>query len=73
MDNETKTKKRIATELGKYPEGLTIIDLASRLGISRQTASRYVLPLISEGIIKIRKIGPAKLCYLKKQGKKSGK
>ena len=73
MDKNDYTQKRIISELGKRPEGLTIIELSGKLGLTRQTASKYVLALISEGVIKIRKVGPAKLCYLRKRGKKSGR
>lgn len=72
MDNEIKTKEAIIAELRKHPEGITIVDLANRLDMTRQTAAKYVLVLISEGIVKVRKIGPAKLCYLKRWWKKSG-
>lgn len=69
---ENQTEEHIVELLRKYPEGLTIIDVSRHLGITRQTAAKYVLALISEGVVKIRKIGPAKLCYLKRWGKKSG-
>lgn len=73
MDNETKTRKRIIAELRKWPEGLTIVDISAKLDLSRQTVAKYVYGLFLEGVVKIRKVGPAKLCYLKKRGKKSGK
>jgi len=65
-------RERIINLLKEHPEGLTILDISKHIGISRQTASRYVYGLISEVIVEIRKIGPAKLCYLKR-GKKSGR
>jgi len=64
---------RLVAELGKRPEGLTIIELSEVLGLTRQTTAKYVYGLISEGIVKVRKVGPAKLCFLKKRGKKSGR
>jgi len=73
VDKENHLREKIIAELRKHSEGLTIMDLAERLGTSRQTASKYVLALISEGIIKIRKVGPAKLCYLRRMGRKSGR
>jgi len=73
VDNETKTRQRIIAELRKRPEGMTIIEISEQTNLSRQTASKYVLALISEGTVKIRKVGPAKLCYLKRWGKKSGR
>jgi len=73
VDKNNDIRERIVAELRKRPEGMTIIEISAKLGLSRQTASKYVLALISEGTVKIRKIGPAKLCYLKRWGKKSGK
>lgn len=71
MDNETKTRKRIIAELRKWPEGLTIVEISAKLNLSRQTVAKYVYGFILKGVVKIRKVGPAKLCYLKKQGKKN--
>ena len=73
MDKDKQTREKIIAELRKHTEGLTIMDIAERLGVSRQTASKYVLALISEGVVKIRKVGPAKLCYLRRMGRKSGR
>ena len=71
MDKESHIPEKIIAELRKHSEGLTIIDLAERIGVSRHTASKYVLALTFKGIIKIRKVGPAKLCYLRRMGEKS--
>lgn len=64
-------RERIIELLQNHPQGLTILSISKHIGTSRQTASRYVLALVSEGVIEIRKVGPSKLCYLRKQGKKS--
>ena len=66
-------RERLLAKLKKHPEGLTIIELSEALGITRQTAGKYVFGLISEDIVKVRKVGPAKLCFLKTRGKKSVK
>jgi DNA-binding transcriptional ArsR family regulator len=71
-DEEAK-RESIIELLRQYPEGLSILDISKHIGTTRQTASRYVLALISEGIVKIRKVGPAKLCYLKRWGRKNAK
>jgi len=68
---EGNIKENIINILKEHPEGLSIIDISKYMGISRQTVSKYILGLIAERIIKIHKIGPTKLCYLKKQGKKN--
>jgi len=66
---EGNIKENIINILKEHPEGLSIIDVSKYMGISRQTVSKYILGLVAERIIKIHKIGPTKLCYLKKQGK----
>ena len=69
---EGEIRQRIVGLLHDHPQGLTILSISKHIGMTRQTASRYVLALISEGIVKVRKVGPAKLCYLRKRGRKSG-
>ena len=53
--------------LKEHPEGLTISSLAKAMGLHRHTAAKYVKGLAEKGEIKQRKIGMAKLCYLKKE------
>jgi len=65
---EKEKRERILRVLEKYPEGLTVQEIAKVAKINRATASKYIFGLIVEGLIYQRKIGPAKLCYLK--GKK---
>ena len=72
MDNESKTRKKIIAELRKRPEGLTIVEISAKLNLSRQTVAKYIYGFIFKGVVKMRKVGPAKLCYLKKWGKKNG-
>lgn len=64
-------KGKIIKVLKKHPEGLTIIEIADKIGMSRHTITKYVYQLIGEGLIFYREIGTAKLCYLK--GKKHGR
>jgi predicted transcriptional regulator len=70
---ENHVRDRIIELLRKHPEGLSILTISKHINVSRQTASKYILALISEGVVKIRKAGPAKLCYLRKWGKKDVK
>ncbi|NIO44412.1 MAG: winged helix-turn-helix transcriptional regulator [Candidatus Aenigmarchaeota archaeon] len=62
---ENNFRKRIIKNLEKHPEGLTILSIAENTGINRITVSKYVFGLVSEGLISQRRIGPAKLCYLR--------
>lgn len=66
MDTEKDPKKIILNALKKHPEGLTIQDIADITHLNRLTVSKYVYGLISEGTVLERKIGSAKLCYLKR-------
>ncbi len=63
---EGAIRENIINLLKGHTEGLTILDIARYLNINRLTASKYIYGLISEGIVLERKIGSAKLCYLKK-------
>ena len=61
------TKERVLKLLEEvYPQDLPISEIAKRLGISRNTASKYVAILETEGKIECRFIGKAKLCKIKK-------
>jgi response regulator of citrate/malate metabolism len=62
---ENNFKERIIENLKKHPEGLTILGIADSTGINRLTVSKYILVMVSEDLIHQRKIGNAKLCYLK--------
>ena len=55
--------------LKKHPRGLTILEIAELLGISRITIAKYVYGLTIEGLVRQRQIGPAKLCYLEDRAK----
>ncbi|MBU5690232.1 MAG: HTH domain-containing protein [Candidatus Aenigmatarchaeota archaeon] len=60
-------KQQIIEILKKHPEGLTLQKIAQLTNMSRLTATKYVHELIGAGIIYQRKIGVAKLCYLKER------
>ena len=63
--SEDDIRSRIIEVLKQNPAGITMIEIASLIGMSRVTVSKYMLGLISEGIVNLRMIGPAKLCCLK--------
>ncbi len=62
---ENDIRNEIIKVLKKHPEGLTIIEIAKLIEKSRLTVSKYIYGLIKEGIVYERKVGSAKLCYLK--------
>jgi DNA-binding IclR family transcriptional regulator len=64
---ENHFKERIAENLKKHPEGLTIMNIAENTGINRVTVSKYVLVMVAEGVLEQRSIGTAKLCHLKEK------
>jgi predicted transcriptional regulator len=63
---KSKVRDKILVLLKKHPQGLTIMEIAELLDVSRITVAKYVYGLTIEGLITQRQIGPAKLCYLKR-------
>ena len=57
---------KIVKILSKHPEGLTTVDIAKLLGSHRQTIAKYIYLLVGKGKVYQRKVGSAKICYLKK-------
>ena len=69
-----KTKKELVIELLKRnTDGLTVIEIAKELQISRNTVAVALAELKGAGLIRIRMIGMAKLNYweAKGQGRRS--
>ena len=62
---ENHSREKIISILKKHPEGLTILNISKLIGANRTTVAKYIYGLIAEGLISQRKVGPAKLCYLK--------
>ena len=62
-------KDLITKVLKKNPDGLTINELTKDVGKSRLTVTKFLHELIGEGRIHIRKIGNAKLIFLKGDSK----
>ena len=67
MKAKKEPKKLILETLKKHPEGLTLQKISELTKMSRLTATKYVHELIGSGIIYQRKVGIAKLCYLKER------
>lgn len=59
-----KIEEKIIKYLRNHPEGVMILDLADALGVHRHTVTKYVYRLDGMGLIRIRKVGIAKLCYV---------
>ncbi len=57
-------KNKILALLRRNPEGLTILKIASLVGVHRNTIPRYLYELKGEEKVRIREVGPAKLFYL---------
>ncbi len=62
---ENNFKERIIDNLKGHPEGLTILNIADSTGINRLTVSKYIWGMLFEGLILQRRVGTAKLCYLR--------
>ena len=62
---ENHVREKIIKILKDYPDGLTILNISTLVGMNRITIAKYVYGLMVEGLVSQRKIGPAKLCCLK--------
>jgi len=60
---------RIIDFLKEKPEGLMISEIADALNVHRHTITKYIYRREGMGLIKIRKVGIAKLCYLNQNKK----
>ncbi len=67
---ENNFREKIIENLKEHPEGLTILNIAENTKINRITVSKYIFGMVSGGLIFQRKVGPAKLCYLKRKNQK---
>jgi len=69
-----KAKKGDVTELvidilKEHPEGLTTVDIAKYIDMSRHSVTKYIYQLLGEGTIFQKEVGAGKLCYLKRMSK----
>jgi len=67
MQQKKDPRKVILEILKMHPEGLTIQKISKLSGMSRLTATKYIHEMLGAGIIYQRKVGVAKLCYLKER------
>ena len=57
-------KELVINLLKRDGDGLTIVEIARKLDISRNTAAVVLAELKGEGVLRIRAVGVAKLHYL---------
>ena len=67
MTPKKDPRKVILEVLKMHPEGLTIQKISKLSGMSRLTATKYIHELLGAGVVYQRKVGVAKLCYLKER------
>jgi DNA-binding IclR family transcriptional regulator len=67
MRKKQYSKEIILNILKEHPDGLTIQEVSKLAKMSRITATKYVHELIGEGKIVERKIGIARLLFLKER------
>jgi predicted transcriptional regulator len=60
-------RDKVIKELKEREEGYTISELATKLGVSRQTVSNAFAYLEGAGNVSIRKVGMAKIYYWKNE------
>lgn len=67
---KNKIEKKIIKVLSKHPEGITIVGISRKIGVHRNTVSKYIFGLVRGGVATQRRIGVVSLCYLKKRRSK---
>ena len=65
-----KKRELVIKILKDNTEGLTVIEIAKKLHISRNTVAVVLAELKGANLIRIRPVGMAKLHYLRKGGTK---
>ena len=65
-----KKRELVIRVLKDNVNGLTVVEIAKKLHISRNTVAVVLAELRGANLIRIRPVGMAKLHYLKKGGKK---
>ena len=74
MDATNNVRESIISILRKENSGLSITDISEKIGMNRRSVTKYIYQLLGEGLLYHRKVGTAKLCYLKvKRGRKKYK
>jgi predicted transcriptional regulator len=67
---DNNIRQRIIEVLRKHPDGLIVNEISKILGIHRHTLIKYIYQLVGEQSIYQRKIGSAKLCFLRVENDK---
>ena len=65
-----KKRELVIRVLKDNADGLTVVEIAKKLHISRNTVAVVLAELRGANLLRIRPVGMAKLHYLKKGGKK---
>jgi len=66
--NRNIEKKILKCLEAEYPKDLSIEEIATKIGVHRNTVSKYIWGLEKEGKVKIsRKIGKAKMYVIAKE------
>jgi Mn-dependent DtxR family transcriptional regulator len=60
-------KEQVAGLLKRNSDGLTIIEIAHKLNVSRNTVPVILAELKGAGLIRVRPVGKAKLHYWRKK------
>jgi len=63
-------EEKILQVLKENPEGLSITDIAKRVGANRNTVSKYIFGLVKAGKVYQRRVGVVSICYLKEYSDK---
>ena len=58
-------RDKVIKILKSHPEGLTTVEIAEKIEMTRQSIAKYVYQLLDEDMIFQREVGTAKICYLK--------
>ena len=61
MENKNDYKSKILSKLEDSASGLTITEISKRVKIHRNTVSKYLLSLETDGLVKKKEIGAARL------------
>lgn len=60
-------KREIQELLANNPRGYTINEISDKVGITRQTTSKYLEILKAEDKVEVREVGRAKIHYLQQE------
>lgn len=61
LGKEVKVLKKVYEIIKRHKDGIPIQQIADTIGVSRVIVRGYVLLLIGKGLVKVRRVGVAKL------------